>query len=77
MPELKNVRWEKFAQLRAKGCTMGAAYAEAYEKTEAKFHSGHGSRLAQKPVVAQRMVSAKSSTQSRAYSLGVVPAGRR
>ena len=55
MPELKNVRWEKFSQLRAKGCTMGAAYAEAYEKTEAKFHSGHGSRLAQKTVVAQRI----------------------
>ncbi len=64
MPELKNARWDKFAKLRAKGCTLGAAYAEAYEKTEAKLHSGHGSRLAQKTVVAQRIEALRPRSEA-------------
>ena len=55
MPKLKNPRWEAFAGKRALGCSLSKAYAEAYGSPEKRMHSAHGSRLAQKPEVAQRI----------------------
>ena len=55
MPELKNARWERFAQLRAKGCSLSASYNEAYDKPAGSNHSAHGSRLGKRPILSARI----------------------
>ncbi len=51
MPVLKNSRWEKFAQLRAEGMSMGRAYVEAGFKR----HASNASRLSRNEQVLARI----------------------
>ena len=64
MPELRNSRWEKFAQLVAKGVSRTAAYGEAYNKPGAAANSSHGSRLGQKLIVVQRIEELRPHTEA-------------
>lgn len=64
MSELRNMKWEMFAKLRAAGATQSESYARAYNKTPSLGTANSGNRLEQRPLVTKRIEELRPQSEA-------------